>query len=398
MSLNADRPYKMKLREMENALKYRRIPYPKRSVELIALLAISCTFFLFMHTNKLNSRLKEMEVKLQPSEFSALGLTGNHISGHDAGKHDDINTLHGTYQYLKSTGQLGGMTTLHLNNTRRAQIQVAFFNRPTRVGTEQLIPLLRLLSAYNDVNLVLNGPVTSVSRVRTTKEQQLEARWVSKLDQDTLYIAHGNWLNFTEFKRHKPIYISLVRDPVERIIHQYYQQRTLGKLSIRRRIYAGHSQQSNAWYKQSFNQCVRSGSAECQYIQYSMEDAVEDFKRQSLFFCGNQQDCLPFNTPQAVQLAKRNVEKEYAVVGTWEQPNITLTVMEKYVPRYFNHARYLYNLHKTAKQRTFRRYPVDADVLAMVRRNFTHEYDFYFFCKQRLYQQYMALQLENNLH
>lgn len=55
------------------------------SVELIALLAISCTFFLFMHTNKLNSRLKEMEVKLQPSEFSALGLTGNHISGHDAG-------------------------------------------------------------------------------------------------------------------------------------------------------------------------------------------------------------------------------------------------------------------------------------------------------------------------
>lgn len=28
---------------------------------------------------------QEMEVKLQPSEFSALGLTGNHISGHDAG-------------------------------------------------------------------------------------------------------------------------------------------------------------------------------------------------------------------------------------------------------------------------------------------------------------------------
>lgn len=51
-----------------------------RSVELIAILAISCTFFLFMHTNKLNSRLKEMEVKLQPSEFSALGLTGNQIN------------------------------------------------------------------------------------------------------------------------------------------------------------------------------------------------------------------------------------------------------------------------------------------------------------------------------
>uniref|UniRef100_A0A1B0BCI1 Uncharacterized protein n=1 Tax=Glossina palpalis gambiensis TaxID=67801 RepID=A0A1B0BCI1_9MUSC len=91
-----------------------------RSVELIALLVISCIFFLFcMHTNKLNSRLKEMEMKLHPSEFSALGLTGDGVgvevggsssgsnSNHlDSSKPDNINTLHRTYQYLKSTGQV----------------------------------------------------------------------------------------------------------------------------------------------------------------------------------------------------------------------------------------------------------------------------------------------------
>lgn len=43
------------------------------------------------------------------------------------------------------------------------------------------------------------------------------------------------------------------------------------------------------------------------------------------------------------------------------------------------------------------RFSIDADVRATVRRNFTHEYDFYFFCKQRLYKQYLALQLEDNL-
>ncbi|XP_064546023.1 heparan sulfate 2-O-sulfotransferase pipe isoform X12 [Drosophila montana] len=292
MSLNADRSYKMKLRDVENAFKYRRIPYPKRSVELIALLAISCTFFLFMHTNKLNSRLKEMEVKLQPSEFSALGLTGNHISGHDAGKHDDINTLHGTYQYLKSTGQLVNVTTLRLNNTRRARLQVVFFNRPTRVCTEQLVPLLRLLSDHNDLNLVLNGPVRSISNIRTADEEKIEAEWVSRLEKDTLYIAHGNWINFTQYGQHKPIYISLVRDPVERMIQHFYKQRTRQKLIISRSIYPGYPQRTNAWYKQSFNECVRSSSPDCQYIQYSIEDAVEDFKRQSLFFCGNHEDCL----------------------------------------------------------------------------------------------------------
>ncbi|XP_050742009.1 heparan sulfate 2-O-sulfotransferase pipe-like [Drosophila biarmipes] len=43
------------------------------------------------------------------------------------------------------------------------------------------------------------------------------------------------------------------------------------------------------------------------------------------------------------------------------------------------------------RNRNNRKPQVDPDVRAMVRRNFTHEYDFYYFCKQRLYTQYIAL-------
>lgn len=50
-----------------------------RSAEFVALLAVSSTLFLFLHTQSLTSRLREMEVKLQPSEMSASGLTGNSI-------------------------------------------------------------------------------------------------------------------------------------------------------------------------------------------------------------------------------------------------------------------------------------------------------------------------------
>lgn len=35
----------------------------------------------------------------------------------------------------------------------------------------------------------------------------------------------------------------------------------------------------------------------------------------------------------------------------------------------------------------------DDDVKAMIRRNFTYEYEFYYFCKQRLYKQYLAINL-----
>ncbi|KAI8041640.1 hypothetical protein M5D96_005905 [Drosophila gunungcola] len=68
-----------------------------------------------MHTNKLNSRLKEMEVKLQPSEFSALGLTGNHISGHDAGNAYISNASHRISPHL--------ISLLSRNNGHKAKLQ-----------------------------------------------------------------------------------------------------------------------------------------------------------------------------------------------------------------------------------------------------------------------------------
>lgn len=43
-----------------------------RTIELIALIAISSTLFLFLHTRDLHSRLKKMEVRLQPGEDDVL--------------------------------------------------------------------------------------------------------------------------------------------------------------------------------------------------------------------------------------------------------------------------------------------------------------------------------------
>lgn len=44
-----------------------------------------------------------------------------------------------------------------------------------------------------------------------------------------------------------------------------------------------------------------------------------------------------------MQKAKRTVEEEYAVVGTWEDTNITLSVLEHYIPRFFKHAKVVYH-------------------------------------------------------
>ena len=49
-----------------------------------------------------------------------------------------------------------------------------------------------------------------------------------------------------------------------------------------------------------------------------------------------------FNTEFALQKAKENVEKNYAVVGILEELNITLTVLEHYIPKFFKGAKDLY--------------------------------------------------------
>jgi hypothetical protein len=40
-----------------------------RTSELVALMAVSTTLFLFIHTRELHTKLKAMEVKLQPEDM-----------------------------------------------------------------------------------------------------------------------------------------------------------------------------------------------------------------------------------------------------------------------------------------------------------------------------------------
>ncbi|XP_030570710.1 heparan sulfate 2-O-sulfotransferase pipe-like isoform X2 [Drosophila novamexicana] len=401
MSLNADRSYKMKLRDVENAFKYRRIPYPKRSVELIALLAISCTFFLFMHTNKLNSRLKEMEVKLQPSEFSALGLTGNHISGHDAGKHDDINTLHGTYQYLKSTGQLQHLTSTQLNNTPRAQLDTLFFNRVPKAGSEKLMELLKLLANRNKFQARRDPKhLFETILMDTGFARNLLKAEILNCSTANSYTKHVAFLNFAAFGHPWPIYINLVRDPVERLVSWFYYARAPWYLADRVNAFGSdYKIPTLEWLQKDFNRCILEHDPECVYEQLDTGN-LGDHRRQTLFFCGQQAElCMPFNSQKAMQQAKRNVENRYAVVGTWEDTNTTLSVLEAYIPRYFAGAKDVYYAMRRDMENVNRnafRPTISEQARSVLIRNLTQEIEFYQFVRQRLNKQHIALQLEQD--
>ncbi|XP_034658965.1 heparan sulfate 2-O-sulfotransferase pipe-like isoform X5 [Drosophila subobscura] len=392
MSLGADRSYKMKLRDVENAFKYRRIPYPKRSVELIALLAISCTFFLFMHTNKLNSRLKEMEVKLQPSEFSALGLTGNHVSGHDAGKHDDINTLHGTYQYLKSTGQLEELDAARLNNTPKAEREFVLFNRIEKTGSQSMTHLIKELGNQNGFDTFRNVIQPKRSIVDSFVEEREFVHQLMELSEPSAYVEHTNWVNFTAHDMPRPIYMNLVRHPIEKVISAYYYMRhpKFAAQSVRRN--PRKKIQDKTYYDMTFNECVKQRIApHCVFDAHNPFNG--DWRRFNLHLCGNAAICKQLNSEATMQMAKRNVEQEYAVVGTWEQTNVTLAVLEAYIPRFFaGAAKVYYSQPQTfTRNTTPHNNSLDEDVERYLKDSFKFELELYQFVMQRLYMQYIAI-------
>ncbi|XP_017761724.1 PREDICTED: heparan sulfate 2-O-sulfotransferase pipe-like [Eufriesea mexicana] len=283
-----------------------------------------------------------------------------------------------------------------LNNTRRAGRSVLFFNRVPKVGSQTFMELLRRLSMRNGFSFNRDR-VQRVETIRLAPIEQVQlATMVSSYAEPSVYIKHVCFTNFTEFNLPQPIYINIVRDPVERVISWYYYVRAPWYYVERKQIFPDLPLPDPNWLKKDFESCVLKADRECRYLEGEIHEGIGDHRRQTLFFCGHSEKCTPFNTVGALERAKMAVEKHYAVVGVLEDVNTTLTVLENYIPRFFRGATDVYYDEVNAFTRINRNFfkpPVSEEVKDMVRSNFTREIEFYQFCKQRLYKQLRALKL-----
>ncbi|GBP19034.1 Heparan sulfate 2-O-sulfotransferase pipe [Eumeta japonica] len=281
-----------------------------------------------------------------------------------------------------------------LNNTARAGIELLFFNRVPKVGSQTFMELLRRLAIRNQFGFYRDA----VQRVETIRlaplEQRALAELVSEYEPPAAYIKHVCYTNFTRYGYPTPIYVNVVRDPVERVISWYYYVRAPWYYVERKRAFPDLPLPDPAWLKKDFETCVLSGDRECRYVRGETHEGIGDHRRQTLFFCGHEPECTPFNTVEALQRAKRVVEEQYAVVGVLEDMNSTLLALERYIPRFFQGASQLYwdglNTFNRINRNAFKP-PVSEAVKNIVRANFTREIEFYEFCRQRLYMQLKAL-------
>ena len=94
---------------------------------------------------------------------------------------------------------------------------VLYFNRVAKTGTTSLVKLIQILSK----RLHYKGVGTVESIIYDSLEGQLEKiNSILSLNQPTVWVRHYAFLDFESFGyKWKPEWMSIVRNPIERVIH-----------------------------------------------------------------------------------------------------------------------------------------------------------------------------------
>lgn len=398
---------------------------PKRLTEVIALVSLSTTFFLFIHTQALNSKLAEVqqsgpsaanyEELVQTNQiqrggahhqkgvsssgrFQSRDLATAGSRSRDGGR--VISSSGGSDEWPEDIDAYGVLDPKELNNTRKAVKEILFFNRVPKVGSQTTMELMKSLSMRNNFHYHKDRTQKVETIKLTYSEEKRLTHLVNSFNPPSVYVKHVCFSNFTRFGLPMPIYVNMVRDPVERVISWYYYVRAPWYFVERKRAFPDLPLPNPNWLRKDYETCVRTNDPECRYLPGSRRDGFGDHRRQTMFFCGHGDECTGFNTEVAMRKAKENVERHYAVVGVLEELNKTLTVLEHYVPRFFKGAldTYWREVHIFSKiNRNIYKPKVEEATKVIVRQNFTRELEFFDFCKQRLHKQYLAvLQAKQN--
>ncbi|XP_057698158.1 heparan sulfate 2-O-sulfotransferase 1-like [Corythoichthys intestinalis] len=214
---------------------------------------------------------------------------------------------------------------------------VIIYNRVPKTASTSFTNIAYDLCAKNrfhvlHINTTKNNPVMSI---------QDQMRFVHNVTswrarKPGFYHGHVAYLDFSKYGiTGKPLYINVVRDPIERLVSYYYFLRFGDdyRPGLRRRKQGD---------KKTFDECVSSGGSDC---------APEKLWLQIPFFCGHHSECWNVGSQWALEQAKYNLVNEYLLVGVTEELEDFIMILEATLPHFFKGATDLYKNGKKSHLR-----------------------------------------------
>lgn len=181
------------------------------------------------------------------------------------------------------------MKARNLNNTAKAEQETLIFNRLEKVGSQSLMTLIAQLSRVRNFTAYVKEEKAITRSTYPPYEEEAIAEEITDVPVAMSYVEHFNWLNFSRYDLPKPIYINLVRHPIQKVISAYYYIRHPA-------VYGWYLQRGNRklepkeYFDTSFNDCVKQAKIpDCQFEPNVRN--FQDWRRFSLYFCGNDPVC-----------------------------------------------------------------------------------------------------------
>lgn len=203
----------------------------------------------------------------------------------------------------------------HLECTPNDNVQILFYNRIAKCASTSFVNLLQKLASRAHYQCIFNPTGaydwSILDIVGVAGKMETAARG-SKM---VTYARHFYYTDFSPHIKLNYSYITLVRDPVDRLISSYY--------------YYHHSTKK---YIQSMLPDERKDETLLDCIRYSHEGCTHNLLTK--YFCGHSKLCSN-GSSQALEIAKYNLEHKFVAVGLVENLTLSVQLFQKLLPAFF---------------------------------------------------------------
>ncbi|KAG5900720.1 hypothetical protein JTB14_038238 [Gonioctena quinquepunctata] len=200
---------------------------------------------------------------------------------------------------------------------------VVLYNRVPKTGSTSFIGVAYDLCKKNHFH-VLHVNITANSHTLTLENQLKFVMNVTNWQnmKPALYHGHFAFLDFSKFGAPKPLFINLIRKPLDRFISYYYFVRYGDNF----RPYLVRKKHGDTV---TFDECVAQQLSDCD---------PSNMWLQIPFFCGHSANCWKPGNKWALNEAKKNLVNSYFLVGVTEELDDFVQVLEQSLPGIFKGA------------------------------------------------------------
>ncbi|XP_050077999.1 heparin sulfate O-sulfotransferase [Anopheles maculipalpis] len=201
---------------------------------------------------------------------------------------------------------------------------VIIYNRVPKTGSTSFVNLTYDLCKKNAFH-VLHINITANMHVLSLPNQLKFVRNITAWDsmKPAFYHGHMAFLDFSKFSMpSKPLYINLIRQPLDRLVSYYYFLRYGDD-------YRPYLVRHRAGDTMTFDECVARQKPDCDPTNMWL---------QIPFFCGHHAECWNPGSSWALEQAKRNLVNEYFLVGLTEEMDEFIELLELSLSRLYKGA------------------------------------------------------------